>query len=468
MNPSRRSVDALEWLLSPVSASDFLSQQWEVAPKLIRRKDHAYYDALTTGTGSTPEQIPLSAKEAQGCLFSHERLLQLLREKGPLPYEGTMRVVRANLAEGHERVEAEPPLDGLVTAEWITTKFGQGYTVQLFRPQVHCDRLWSLLAALETRFDCLVGASIYLTPSGCQGLAPHYDDVEVLVLQTEGTKHWRVYAPQPGSDLPADPSADLPREVLGPLVLDVTLHAGDLLYLPRGFVHEASCNKKRRSTHVTVSTYQRHAYADLLDALLPRLLSSAIVDSRDLRRGLPLGFLRSIGSYCARVGSTMPRASGVPSLDGMTGIVQGLLANLVRAATPLAVGEAADRLGTDFFCNRLPPPSVATCTLPLPTIEDEVELLLCPPQHRRLVYVDRRVRTGGIISTGHDVLEDHEAKATLDLKEEDALEADTDGPLAYLQLQHCLQNRREQHMALPRGDPMAEACGPKGLLLMPC
>ena len=158
----------------------------------------------------------------------------------------------------------------------------------------------------------------------------------------------------------------------------------------------------------------------------------------------------------------MPRASGVPSLDGMTGIVQGLLANLVRAATPLAVGEAADRLGTDFFCNRLPPPSVATCTLPLPTIEDEVELLLCPPQHRRLVYVDRRVRTGGIISTGHDVLEDHEAKATLDLKEEDALEADTDGPLAYLQLQHCLQNRREQHMALPRGDPMAEACGPKG------
>lgn len=32
---------------------------------------------------------------------------------------------------------------------------------------------------LETFFSCLVGANAYITPIGTQGLAPHYDDVEV-------------------------------------------------------------------------------------------------------------------------------------------------------------------------------------------------------------------------------------------------------------------------------------------------
>ena len=42
---------------------------------------------------------------------------------------------------------------------------------------------------------CLVIAS-YLTPANSQGFAPHYDDIEAFVLQLEGRKHWRVYAPK--------------------------------------------------------------------------------------------------------------------------------------------------------------------------------------------------------------------------------------------------------------------------------
>lgn len=38
---------------------------------------------------------------------------------------------------------------------------------------------------MEEVFGCLCGASAYLTPPKAQGLAPHWDDVEVFVLQTE-------------------------------------------------------------------------------------------------------------------------------------------------------------------------------------------------------------------------------------------------------------------------------------------
>lgn len=230
------SVDALEWLLASAPAAEFESRHWERAPLLIRRGSEAHYDALDSGAGAAPEQIPLRSTGARR-LFSHKRLLELLAEE-QLPYDGTMRIVRSDAGEDDGRVEAEPPTDGVASAAWVGARLDEGYTVQLFRPQLYCDRLWSLLAALECRFDCLVGASVYLTPRGCQGLAPHHDDVEVFILQTEGSKHWRVYAPHAGAELPARPSADLQWSALGPTVLEATLEPGDLLYLPRGFVHE--------------------------------------------------------------------------------------------------------------------------------------------------------------------------------------------------------------------------------------
>lgn len=41
------------------------------------------------------------------------------------------------------------------------------------------DELWDIVSLLETYFNCLVGTNVYITPGGTQGLAPHYDDVEV-------------------------------------------------------------------------------------------------------------------------------------------------------------------------------------------------------------------------------------------------------------------------------------------------
>lgn len=60
-------------------------------------------------------------------------------------------------------------------------------------PQQYCDELWHLNAALEDEFGCLVGANSYITPARSQGLAPHFDDVEVFALQLEGAKVHRLF-----------------------------------------------------------------------------------------------------------------------------------------------------------------------------------------------------------------------------------------------------------------------------------
>ena len=35
----------------------------------------------------------------------------------------------------------------------------------------------------QEHFCCGAGANAYLTPAGSQGFAPHYDDVDVFILQ---------------------------------------------------------------------------------------------------------------------------------------------------------------------------------------------------------------------------------------------------------------------------------------------
>lgn len=59
--------------------------------------------------------------------------------------------------------------------------------VQVHQPQRFSDTLWKLCAALEAQLGSLVGCNAYITPANAQGLAPHWDDVSIFVLQTSGT-----------------------------------------------------------------------------------------------------------------------------------------------------------------------------------------------------------------------------------------------------------------------------------------
>lgn len=95
------------------------------------------------------------------------------------------------------------------------------------------------MSALQEYFGTSVGANIYLTPSGTQGFAPHYDDIEAFVLQLEGKKRWRVYSPRNESEsFPRYSSGNFRDDEIGNPVIDCILEAGDLLYFPRGFIHQ--------------------------------------------------------------------------------------------------------------------------------------------------------------------------------------------------------------------------------------
>ena len=59
--------------------------------------------------------------------------------------------------------------------------------------------------------------------AGTQGLAPHYDDVDLWVCQTMGSKQWKIYKSPEGYQLPAVSSTDFQQSELGEPVLEATL-----------------------------------------------------------------------------------------------------------------------------------------------------------------------------------------------------------------------------------------------------
>jgi JmjC domain len=95
-----------------------------------------------------------------------------------------------------------------------------------------------------------VQANAYYTPASAQGFKVHHDTHDVLCLQVEGEKRWLVYPPV--LELPLK-SQKYSRELgePGEPVMDVTMRAGDTLYLPRGWLHQAMTSDAA-SLHLTV------------------------------------------------------------------------------------------------------------------------------------------------------------------------------------------------------------------------
>jgi Cupin superfamily protein len=79
--------------------------------------------------------------------------------------------------------------------------------------------------------------NLYATWGQTRGLAAHWDDHDVIVVQVHGEKHWDVYGP--GTFAPLDRETDAGNRQPATLEWSGLLRPGDVLYLPRGWWHAA-------------------------------------------------------------------------------------------------------------------------------------------------------------------------------------------------------------------------------------
>lgn len=267
-DPTIRCKMLFEWLIYPLKIDHFFKNNWEETPLHIKRQSAKYYKLLM----STP------------------LLDKILRENYIL---FTKNIDITSYSKG-KRETHNPPGRAVPSVVW--DYYLNGCSVRMLNPQTFIPKLHMLNATLQEFFGCFVGANSYLTPPNSQGFAPHYDDIEAFILQIEGKKRWRLYKPQTDNDyLPRYSSRDFDQSEIGKPILDTVIQAGDLLYLPRGTIHQGETIDNSHSLHITLSVYQRNSWGDFLEKLLPDALQEAITNNSRFREGLPVDYLKYTG-----------------------------------------------------------------------------------------------------------------------------------------------------------------------------
>ncbi|ORB81019.1 cupin domain-containing protein [Mycobacterium timonense] len=305
---------SLAWLLRPLGVDAFLNEIWATRHHHIDRCRPGYFDGLMPGPSAV------------------DGLLEQVR-----PDPAAVRLVK----DGEDRDPAGYRRgDGTLNAGGARDGLADGYTLVLNGLERYLRTVASLSHAIEVELNFPTRVNAYVTPPHSTGFVPHYDPHDVLVLQIEGCKTWRV------SDGPPVPPQQIQSRkgvgADGPASwTDVCLRPGDVLYLPRGQVHSARTHSEP-SVHLTVGLHAPTVLTLVTSALHALSLRDPRVHDR-----LPP---RHLDDAHVRAGLGEAVRDAVRALDDDAVIADGLGAMeevLVRRGRCPPVGSVRDTVGVD-------------------------------------------------------------------------------------------------------------------------
>jgi hypothetical protein len=312
----------LESLLGTSDVSTFMQEHWEASPWL--------------GRGRMP--APLTPVEVED-------------------YVSLGHISPSDLRIFRDGVQVEPDeyvmprrngQDVVVRPDRVVRLFGQGCTLVLESVHLRFPSVAQLCRSLTEDLDQPTQANAYYTPPRSTGFTAHHDTHDVFVVQIAGSKHWRVNEPLVELPLPHQPF-DRATATATPPALEHRLVPGEVLYLPRGWVHQADTDDET-SLHLTVGVLVYTWYEELRAAL--RLAS---VDEPLLRRAAGTGppeevlarVLNRLGTQavCARSDAQTLAASNPPvpgRFDDVLGRLPVTENTLLvrRAEVPVHVSQA--------------------------------------------------------------------------------------------------------------------------------
>lgn len=227
--------DALDTVFAPLSVDqffdDFVSQQ-----PLVLTQPNA--DRLKLGGDSPRQRLLNDFSRYAPTLTSHAR-----NTKAPAP-------------------NAKPVGNADEFNQLIQSYFDAGHTIRIPEVTELSEPLTLFTRALEQQVQAEVGVVVFWSRAGAE--APvHYDDVDVIVVQLEGTKRWFI-----SKDTPVLPNkwkfaGEKPPQM--PEYHTVDVKPGDLIYIPRGTPHTVQSTSE--SIHIAIG-FVPVTIRDALNAVL--------------------------------------------------------------------------------------------------------------------------------------------------------------------------------------------------------
>jgi ribosomal protein L16 Arg81 hydroxylase len=247
---------SLEWLIAPTRSDEFFREHWERKPLLVQRGRRDYFSELLT-------------------LEQMDRDITSLNFVAP---EITVADARRTI-----RREDYTYSTGLIDVGRLYQHFRDGSTIIMEQQHLRVAALGALCRSMEHQLSTRFQTNVYLTPPNAQGFKVHYDTHDVFVIQVAGSKDWTLY--DSPVELPyRNQSYRSDEHKVGPASRTFHLEAGDLVYIPRGLLHEA-VSTDEHSVHITLGLLFT-SWTDLLAEALARVGLTDV----EFRHSLPAGF----------------------------------------------------------------------------------------------------------------------------------------------------------------------------------
>jgi len=169
--------------------------------------------------------------------------------------------------------------------------YAAGATITIARADTKIGTLGDFCRRLQSEWRIQCHANVYLSPPGQQGFNPHYDTHDVFILQASGKKQFNFYTNN--FDLPFNEDKfDSQNFLPGDKTEEITLNAGDTLYIPRGITHDAIALDQQPSLHITVGVYPVIARD-----LIQELVQLAAEQNTGFRQSVPLNVCKTVTDY---------------------------------------------------------------------------------------------------------------------------------------------------------------------------
>ncbi|HMP99052.1 MAG TPA: cupin domain-containing protein [Cyclobacteriaceae bacterium] len=249
------SKRAFEWVLHPLEPRDFFQQYYETKHLHIKRNDRLYYNNL------------LNLKSLSDLMYN-----QVLRFPD-------VRIV--NSKNSTISPDSYTYNGNKIKVDQVMKHFNDGATIIFSALHDYLPSMGLLTDFLTKDFNHRFQTNIYLTPKNSQGFKVHYDTHDVFILQTEGSKLWKLYSTPIALPLKTQ-EFETGKVEHGEVVHEVLLEKGDMLYVPRGLMHEAEATDEI-SMHITTGLLG-YTWCDLLIESALRLSKENV----EFRKNLPL------------------------------------------------------------------------------------------------------------------------------------------------------------------------------------
>ena len=322
--------------------------------------------ATVTGVGSTDERgnmlDPIRCRriDLQAFLGDTQRDIfeNNIRDKKRLYVPGALTKAEANALLGLERFDElatayDVPYPDLELIEngmpaspgttkrnralpgILAQKLAAGATLR-FRAAAEIDpRVNAVALALGDDLDAVMQVNAFLTPARSEGFVPHYDEQDIWIVQTHGSKTWSIHGPGTGVhdlELPLNRTGFDPKQhSVGAVIEEITLREGDTMYLPRGTGHSARCTDVA-SIHLTFAFI-----IVTVGDIIGEYFKAMHLTTRNLRervRHSQLSDLKTLDAILREAGSLHDLDAAV-----IAGVVRKTMQDFVRASQPLSRGS---------------------------------------------------------------------------------------------------------------------------------